>query len=159
MEGEKDVVPSSDYVLQRFITFKNGVPALTAEPVLTRQHVQSFLFLAATQPYEVTDPLDPDFGKYDGMTVAEVLARKQMEGAAKSGNPDLIERIWDRLIGKALSRGENVNVNASYEDFLKGVAARTKDAAAAAAPVDVNIIDETESEDGIFGDLVSPPKP
>ncbi len=130
-------------VQRRIIKWENGVPVLTAEPVLTKNHVQSLYFIAAAQPYEVTDPYDPDFGKYDGMTIAEVLVRKQLLAAAKSGD---VEAAMDRLIGKPMARGENVNVNlgGSYETYLKGLAEKAK-----AAPIDAQVVEES----GVFGDL------
>ena len=133
-------------VQSRIIKWENGVPVLTAEPVLTRTHVQSLYLIAAAQPYEVTDPLDPDFGLYDGMTVAEVLVRKQLLAAARSGD---VEQVMDRLIGKPMSRGENVNVNlgGTYEDYLKGLAAK---AGAPKGPIDVEVV---EPQSSVFGDL------
>jgi len=110
-------------VQRTIIKWENGLPIMAVEPVLTRGHVQSLYLIAAAQPYEVTDPLDPDFGLYDGMTIAEVLVRKQLLKAAQSGDA---EQVMDRLIGKPMSRGENVNVNlgGTYEDYLKGLAAK-----------------------------------
>ena len=129
-------------VNQTIIVFKDGLPVMTSEPVLTRAHLQSLYFVVAAQPYVVDNPLDPDFGIYDGMTVAEVLVRKQLNKAAKTGDMAEIEKVMDRLIGKSMNRGENVNVNASYEDFLKGVEAKSKP-----SPIEATIV---ESE---FGDL------
>lgn len=128
-------------VQQRLIVWRDGQPVLAAEPVLTRGTLQSLYLVAAAQPYEVTDPLDPDFGKYDGMTIAEVLVRKQLMNAAKTGDA---EAVMDRLIGKSLSRGENVNVNidGSYEGFLK------RKAAELTKTVDAELVEEP-----VFGDL------
>ena len=131
--------------LERLIVFKDGQPVLTAEPVLTRAHVQSLYLVAAAQPYVVDDPFDPDFGLYDGMTIAEVLVRKQLAKAAKTGE---VESVMDRLIGKSLSRGENVNVHATYEDFLKGVDAKER----GAAPIDAHVVED----ENLFGDLGAP---
>ena len=128
-------------VQQRLIVWRDGLPVLTSEPVLTRGTVQNLYLLGAAQPYEVTDPLDPDFGKYDGMTIAEVLVRKQLMNAARTGDA---EAVMDRLIGKSLSRGENLNVNVdgSYEGFLK------RKAAELAQVVDAEVV-----EPDVFGDL------
>ena len=130
-------------VHKTIIKWENGVPVLTAEPVLTKNHVQSLYFVAAAQPYEVTDPLDPDFGLYDGMTIAEVMVRKQLLAAAKSGD---VEAAMDRLIGKPMARGENVNVNlgGSYETYLKGLAEKLK-----GAPIEAEVVEPTS----VFGDL------
>ena len=129
-------------VYRTIITWKDGQPVMAAEPVLTQHHVRNLYLIAAAQPYEVTDPLDPDFGHFDGMTIAEVMVRKQLIAAAKSGD---VEAAMDRLIGKPMSRGENVNVElkGSYEDFLKDLATKTQ-----RAPI------ETKAEDAnVFGDL------
>ena len=128
-------------VQRRIIEFKDGVPVLTTVPVLNKGHVQSMYWIAAAQPYEVADPLDPDFGKYDGMTVAEVMVRKQLLAAAKSGD---VEVVMDRLIGKALSKSEsvNVNLNGNYETWLK-------DKAAALG----KIVEAEVVETNVFGDL------
>ena len=121
-----------------------GQPVLTAQPVLTRQHIQSLYLVAAAQPYVIDDPFDPEFGVYDGMTIAEVLVRKQLMKAAKTGEAEM---VMDRLIGKPMSRGENVNINATYEQYLKALQAKL--AGQPAPPIDVT----PEPDDGVFGDL------
>lgn len=128
-------------VQQRLIVWRDGQPVLAAEPVLTRNTLQNLYLVAASQLYEVTDPLDPDFAKYDGMTIAEVLVRKQLLQAAKSGDA---EQVMDRLIGKPMSRGEQVNVNidGSYEGFLKRKATEL-----------AKVIEGEIVEPDIFGDL------
>lgn len=137
-------------VQQRIITWKDGQPVLSAEPVLTKNHLQSLYFVVAAQPYVVEDPLHPDFGLYDGMTVAEVLVRKQLINAARSGDKDEIEKAMDRLLGKPKWIGESVNVHASYEDFLKGVEARVKSDAPPSF-VEAHVVEP--SDDNPFGDL------
>lgn len=154
MAGEVALVP----VQQRLIVWRDGQPVLAAEPVLTRGTLQNLYLVAAAQPYEVNDPLDPDFGKFDGMTIAEVLVRKQLMKAAKSGDA---EAVMDRLIGKSLSRGENVNVNidGSYEGFLKRKAAELAKVVDAevvepSAPGnDESFTDPHGEHDPVFGDL------
>ena len=146
MSDSKEVAaPIVVPVLQRVIVWdEGGLPQLVAEPVLTKTHIRQAYFLIAAQPFVCDDPLDPDFGKYDGMTIAEVLVRKQLMGAASSGDPKQIEDAMDRLIDKPISRGENLNVNASYEQYLKGLAAKL----AGVSPT----IDVTPSTN-LFGDL------
>lgn len=154
MAGEAALAP----VQQRLIVWRDGQPVLSAEPVLTRGTLQSLYLVAAAQPYEVTDPLDPDFGKYDGMTIAEVLIRKQLMNAARTGDA---EAVMDRLIGKAMSKSENVNVNidGSYEGFLKRKAAelaKVVDAevvGASRADNDESFTDPHGEHDPVFGDL------
>jgi hypothetical protein len=133
-------------VYKTIITWKDGQPVMAAEPVLTQHHVRSLYLIAAAQPYEVTDPLDPDFGLYDGMTIAEVMVRKQLIAAARSGD---VEAAMDRLIGRPMARGEQVNVNldGSYEGYLKGLAAKMAPGAAG-GPIEAEVI-----EPSVFGDL------
>ena len=133
-------------VQKRIIEWHDGQPVLAVQPVLSKAHVTSLYFITAAQPYEVTDPLDPDFGKYDGMTIAEVLVRKQLERAAKSGNTAEIEIVMDRLIGKPLSRSENLTVNDTYENYLKRLAGKISGGAIDVTPVKDNNAD-------VLGDL------
>ena len=137
-EAKALVVP----VLQRVIKWDAaGAPMLVAEPVLDKTQIRKAYFLIAAQPYVVEDPLDPDFAKYEGMTIAEVLIRKQLDGAARSGDIDAIETVMDRLIDKPLARGENLTVSTTYESYLKGL--REK------------LVHEAETvEENPFGDLV-----
>lgn len=132
-------------VQQQLIVWRDGQPVLASEPVLTRGTLQSLYLVAAAQLYEITDPLDPDFGKYDGMTIAEVLVRKQLMNAARTGDA---EAVMDRLIGKAISKSENLNVNldGSYEGFLKRKATEL-------AKVFAKVVDAEVIEPGVFGDL------
>lgn len=110
-------------VQKRIITWDpaTGQPVLTSEPVLTKTHLQSLYFVVAAQPYIVEDPLDPDFAKYDGMTIAEVMVRKQVENAAKHGTLVEIETVMDRLIGKSMARSEGLVVHKTYEDRMREI--------------------------------------
>ena len=129
-------------VQRRIIVFENGVPVLTSRPVLTKTHIQSLYLVVAAQPYEgPTDPLDPEFGRYDGMTVAEVMVRKQLEAAAKTGDVQAIEIAMDRLIGKPLTKSENHTITDTYESFLKRLSESI-----VPAPVDV-------TPESPFGDM------
>ena len=142
--------PAIAAVQRSVIKWEGGVPILKAEPVLTKQSIQSLYPILAAELYEVTDPLDPDFAKYDGMTILEVMVRKQLLTAAKTGN---VEEVMDRLIGKSLSRGENLNVNVggTYEDYLKGLAAK---AGGAPPGADARVVEATVIEESsVFGDL------
>lgn len=121
----------------------SGLPQLVSEPVLTKTHIRAAYFLIAAEPYVVDDPFDPDFGKYDGMTIAEVLVRKEIEAAIRSNSIAEIESIMDRLIDKPLARAENHNVNASYEDFLRRTEAKVRGAINA----------EVVASASVFGDL------
>ncbi len=122
----------------------DGNPVLAAQPALNPKQIQEAYFIVAAQPFVCGDPLSPDFGKYDGMTIAEVLVRKELEAAAGQGDANgiaAIEIVMNRLIGPPMtrSRNENVNVAASYEDVLKSIAEKAKGAVA--------------QRDSLFGDL------
>ena len=144
-EKEIAALPESAPPAQkRIIEWRDGAPVLSAIPVLTPQHVRSLYWIAAAQPYEVTDPLDPDFGLYDGLTIAEVMVRKQLLAAARTGN---VEVAMDRLIGKPLAKSESLNVNVSgnYEEWLKAKAEKLR-----AEAVEAEVV---RTDDGEFGDL------
>ena len=141
---ELNALPALVPVYKTIITWQDGKPIMTAEPVLTKPHIRALYMIVAAQPYEVTDPLDPDFGLYDGMTIAEVMVRKQLLKAARTGD---VEEVMNRLIDKPMARGEqlNVNLDGSYEGYLKGLADKL---AGGAAPIDAEV-----AEENIFGDL------
>ncbi len=152
--------PAIAAVQRSVIKWEGGVPILKAEPVLTKQSIQSLYPILAAELYEVTDPLDPDFAKYDGMTILEVMVRKQLLAAARTGN---VEEVMDRLIGKSLSRGENLNVNVggTYEDYLKGLKAKMEPPARV---VEATVVEERDphptdspgnfdDNEMVFGDL------
>ena len=139
MEPSKALVAP---VLRRVIVWDDaGVPQLATEPVLDKTQIRKAYFLIAAQPYICDDPLDPDFAKYDGMTIAEVLIRKQLDGAARSGDINAIETVMDRLIDKPLARGENLTVSTTYESYLKGLREKLVSEA------------EVVAEENPFGDL------
>lgn len=104
---------------------KNGLPMAGAVPTLTQQSIRECYLAAAAQPFVVEDPFDPDFGKYEGMTIAEVLIRKSFEHALSSGDLSRIEIVMDRLIGKSVAHSESKNLVATtnIEAWLKERAA------------------------------------
>jgi hypothetical protein len=131
---------------KRVITFdENDYPVVIVQPSLTKEQIKSVYFIAAAEPFVIDDR--PDEVKFRDMTIAEVLVRKQMETAIRTGDVDAIERIMDRLIDKPLSRSENLNMNASYEDALKNIAEKAN------ASKVIEIVDDIPDK-SIFGDLV-----
>lgn len=147
-ESGQEIAPVVVPVQSRIIVWDNGVPRLAVEPVLARHHIQAIYFVAAAQPFACDDPLDPDFARYDGMTCAEVMVRKQVEGAARSGDTDEIERVMDRLIGKPLAKSESTHVHATYEEALRAISEKAR-------PVDaVEVGPGHVSDREIFGDLL-----
>lgn len=154
-ESRKEIGPALfTPVNERVIVFdEKGLPTVTTQPVLTKAHIQSLYFILAARPFVCADPLDPDFGKYDGMTIVEVMVRKQLETAAQTGDTNLIETIMDRLVGKAMTRAENVNVGISYESWLKKQA-EIDSSPSELPPIDIELDKSTLDESNIFGDLV-----
>lgn len=147
-EPSTDLVP----IQRRIIEWKDGLPVLASVPVLNPGHIRDLYWVTAAQPYVVDDPLDPEFGLYDGMTIAEVMVRKQFMSAARSGDKDQIEKVMDRLIGKPKNTSENVNLNltGNYEEFLKRKAAEI----AAAVPIqEAEVVSPDSARDVDFGDL------
>ena len=93
-------------VNQSIITWENGLPVMTAQPVITKQQLQSLYFIVAAQPYLVEDPLDPEFGLYDGMTIAEAkeeIARR-LEKASAGNRPVAQRQVNFRLRDWGISR-------------------------------------------------------
>ena len=116
-------IPSSPSpVYQRITKFIDGVPTVVAVPMLTKQNLRDIYLIAASQPYVVEDPFDPEFEKYDGMTCAEVMVRKEIEQAARLGDMAAAEKIMDRIIGRPEQISKTLEVSASYEEWLKSQA-------------------------------------
>jgi hypothetical protein len=90
--------------------------------MLTKQNLRDIYLIAASQPYVVEDPMDPEFEKYDGMTCAEVMVRKEIEAAARAGNVEVAEKIMDRIIGKPERLERRLDVTVNYEEWLKAQA-------------------------------------
>lgn len=72
---------------------------------------------ALNAPYPADPLLEPDFV---GLTNAQVMVIRQVLRAA-GGSGDAFDRIMDRLVGKPTNTSKNLNVSASYEDFLKAL--------------------------------------
>lgn len=121
IEPSKALTPpaSPAPVYQRITKFIDGVPTLVAVPMLTKQNLRDIYLIAASQPYVVEDPMDPEFEKYDGMTCAEVMVRKEIEAAARAGNVEVAEKIMDRIIGKPERLEKRLDVTVNYEEWLK----------------------------------------
>lgn len=123
MAPGKEIGPASPApVYQRITKFIDGVPTLVAVPMLTKQNLRDIYLIAASQPYVVEDPMDPEFEKYDGMTCAEVMVRKEIEAAARAGNVEVAEKIMDRIIGKPERLERRLDVTVNYEEWLKAQA-------------------------------------
>lgn len=106
-------------VKRRFITWDAaGNPQVVSEDVLTKAAIQDLYLAAAAQMYE-PEPGNAHDAQYAGLTVAEVMVRKQLMQAARTGNA---EEVMDRLIGKPKQSTEVTKLNLTYEDTLREIA-------------------------------------
>jgi hypothetical protein len=116
----REIVPVG--ATRRLLTIgPDGHAIVTLVPLITQQQVHDIYFAAATDPYEVEDPLDPEFLKYGGMPCVEVMIRKQVQLAARSGDAEV---VMDRLLGRPKQAVESTRLNLTYEDHLAEIARR-----------------------------------
>lgn len=69
-------------------------------------------------PYDADPILEPEFV---GLTYGQVIVQQQMIAAAR-GDGAAMDRILDRMIGKAEQVNKNLNISGSYADFMEQVA-------------------------------------
>lgn len=106
-------------VLRRLVVWgPDGTPVLTTEPVITKAQINDLYMAAAAQPY-VPDPHNPQDAQYAGLTCAEVIVRKQIILAARTGEA---ETVMDRLVGRPKQSVESTKLTLTYEDTLKEIA-------------------------------------
>lgn len=114
-EREKGIV-----VIQRRLTSwdREGNPVVVTVPMIPKDQVDDVARAAISLPYEGPEP------KYSGLTVLEVMMSKVAQRAGLKAELADIEMLLDRAIGKAksVSESKNLNVNASYENYLKDLA-------------------------------------
>lgn len=117
-----------------------GNPVVIVVPTMPLKQMQNAPAAALSLLYEGPEK------RYQGMTCLEVNLVKRAQAAALSGDPVDGETLLDRAIGKPKSSSENVNVNlnGSYEDFL-----REKAGPAAAPPEPVFIHTYAERVDPV----------
>lgn len=141
--------PHARSVSQRqLVVWEGGVPIVKNVPLITAVQVKDLHAAALTQLYsEPDDDLKIEMGlppsRFFGMTLIEVMLIRRAENTARSGNSDDVEKILDRELGKAVARSENHNVNETYDQVLKRIAA-SENAKAKAAPVivDAEVVEE-----------------
>lgn len=135
---------------RRFITWDaDGNPRVASEEVLTRAAVQDLYMAAAAQMYE-PDPNAIGDAQYAGLTCAEVIVRKQIQQAARSG---AAEGVMDRLIGKPKQSTEITKLNLTYEDTLREIARKEALKLGPPAPARAIIAVEAEVVDPILSQL------
>lgn len=118
---------SAPVVQQRLVVFENGMPVVTTQPYIPKAKIQQIALQALSLPYtDDNDELAIEMGlppsEFYGRPLIEVMLIKRTRAAARTGDDDKIERTLDRAIGKPKTSSENVNLNGSYEDFLKAAA-------------------------------------
>lgn len=121
-------------VQRRILAFdREGNPALAVVPLVTKSVMQDLYNAAAALPYVSleSDPFHPDHA-FDGMSCAEVMVRKQMAAAARSGEPG---EVADRLMGKPKQTSESLRINITYEERIKQIARDL-----AAKPIDAQVV-------------------
>lgn len=69
-------------------------------------------------PYDADPILEPEFV---GLTHGQVIMSRQVQMAIQ-GDGGSVDRLLDRMIGKPEQVNKNLNLNASYRDFLDEVA-------------------------------------
>lgn len=133
---------------RQLVVWEGGVPVVKNIPLITAVQVKDLHAAALTQLYsEPDDDLKIEMGlppsRFFGMTLIEVMLIRRAENTARSGNSDDVEKILDRELGKAVARSENHNVNETYDQALKRIAA-TENAKAKikSAPIDTEVVEE-----------------
>lgn len=120
--GDTAAQPLGPVIQRRLVSWDaDGNPCVVIVPMIPAKQMRDAPAAALSLPYEGPEK------RYQGMTCLEVNLHKRAQNAALSGDPVDGETLLDRAIGKPKSSSENVNVNlnGSYEDFLRGVAAKT----------------------------------
>lgn len=116
----------------RQIGWVNGIPTVMVGEKMSERGLKDLVPTALSLPYvgrKVTNfdmdghpvetlEIEPEFM---GMTNAEVMLIKEAQKAA-AGNSEATHRLLDRVLGKPKQQNENLNVNASYADFLESQA-------------------------------------
>ncbi len=123
----------------QLIKWVDGMPVPVYREPIDRSAISDLGMAALSLPYAgeiLQDPktkellTDIDTGDYlrapidkrfEGMTNAEVMMIRMAEAAAR-GDYDAFDKILDRSIGKPKQVNENLNVNATYEDYLMNLA-------------------------------------
>lgn len=82
------------------------------------QEIKANLKSLWNMPYPADPVLEPELA---GMTYGQVALMRQIIAAA-NGVGEAVDRVMDRLIGRPAQINTNLNVGASYKDFLDEVA-------------------------------------
>lgn len=137
-------------VKRRFITWDAaGNPQVVSEDVLTKAAINDLYMAAAAQMYE-PEPGNAVDAQYAGLTCAEVMVRKQIMAAARSGAAEI---VMDRLVGRPKQSTEVTKLNLTYEDTLREIARKESLKLGPPAPRRAEITVEAEVVDPILSQL------
>lgn len=143
--------PPAVLPMQRLVVFdpKTGAPMVTTRPYIPKAKVQEIAMHALSLPYtDENDELAIEMGlppsEFYGRPLVEVMLIKRTRIAAQTGDDEKIERALDRAIGKPKTSAENVNLNGSYEDFLKAAAALMKGPRPVESSMDAETVEGVE---------------
>lgn len=135
-------------VKRRFITWDAaGNPQVVSEDVLTKAAIQDLYMAAAAQMYE-PEPGNAYDQQYAGLTCAEVMVRKQIMQAARTGTAEI---VMDRLVGKPKQSTEVTKLNLTYEDTLREIA--RKEQLKLGPPPPPRAVIDVQTEDPILSQL------
>lgn len=118
-------------IQRRIVVWVDGAPVLASVPLVTKQTLNDLYLAAAAQPY-IANPHDPQDAQYEGLTCAEVMVRKQIILAARTGDAEI---VMDRLLGRPKQTVESTKLSLTYEDKLKEIA-RQESLRVPAHPID-----------------------
>lgn len=127
--------------------WEDGAPIVKHVPLLTPAVIKDVHTAALAELYSSPDDeLAIEMGlkpsKYHGRTLLEVMILKRAEHAARNlGDPDVVEKILDRELGKPKTTAEIHSVSETYDQALKRIAKET-DAERVAAAKPIIVIDE-----------------
>lgn len=115
----------------RELVWRDGIPYLAHGQQITDKGLKELVPSVLSMPYvgtKITEIDDLGFPvtrleleeEYIGLTNAEVMIIKEARKAA-SGDSEATHRLLDRVLGKPKQQNENLNVNASYADYLNAL--------------------------------------
>lgn len=110
-------------IQRRLLDFDaEGNPCVVTVPLVTKSQLQDLWAAAGAAPYLVADPLSEEYRLYHGLSCAEVMVRKRMLEAARTGEQVSVDGVMDRLMGRPKQSSETTKLVLSYEDRLAEIA-------------------------------------
>lgn len=124
------IAPSLVPVTRRIVSWDaDGNPVVQNVPMLTKSQIIDIVAAAVSQPYSSPDDeLAVELGlppsEFHGATLMEVMLVKAAREAAETGDPDMVEKLLDRLLGKPKQTSEVLKTVATYEERLREIGAQ-----------------------------------